>query len=492
MAAELDYSVFDNLLEGCQVIDGEYRYRYLNKVVTEQAKMSQQQLLGHTMMESFPGIETTPMFSRIQDCMTTRTPSSMENRFVYPDGSADWFLLKIQPVEAGVLILSIGITEMKRTEKELGKQIQRLEALREIDIAIVNTTNAAFALKTILEKVTATLGVDSADVLFFHADTNTLDFVAGRGFRTKGIEKTHLRVGQGHAGQAASRQKTEFIPDLRRNREEFLRWPLIEGEDFVTYSVVPLLSRGTLLGVMEVFHRSLLEPDAPWFEFLEALAGQSSIAIDSGRLFDDLKHTNMDLMLAYETTIEGWSKALDLRDKETEGHTLRVTAMTERLAVAAGFSGSELVQIRRGALLHDIGKMGVPDAILLKPGSLTDEEWVLMKKHPTFARDLLYPIEYLRPCLAIPYSHHEKFDGSGYPQGLRGDQIPLPARLFAIVDVWDALRNDRPYRKAWTEEAVVSHIHDLVGTHFDPLAAQIFFSLLEHDQGLAGSEDQTE
>ena len=159
----------------------------------------------------------------------------------------------------------------------------------------------------------------------------------------------------------------------------------------------------------------------------------------------------MELVLAYDATIEGWSRALDLRDRETEGHTERVVDLTLRLARAMGMADTELVHIRRGALLHDIGKMGVPDSILLKPGALTDEEWVTMHRHPLLAYNLLNAISYLRPAIDIPYCHHEKWDGSGYPRGLRGEQIPLPARLFAIVDVWDALRSDRPYRKAWPE-----------------------------------------
>src|SRR4030095_309227 len=148
----------------------------------------------------------------------------------------------------------------------------------------------------------------------------------------------------------------------------------------------------------------------------------------------------------YDSTIEGWSRALDLRDRETEGHTIRVTEMTLKIARIAGMADAELVHLKRGALLHDIGKMGIPDAILLKPDKLETEEWVIMRRHPVYAYELLLPIEYLQPSLDIPYCHHEKWDGSGYPRGLKGEQIPLAARLFAVIDVWDALRSDRPYR----------------------------------------------
>jgi len=163
-------------------------------------------------------------------------------------------------------------------------------------------------------------------------------------------------------------------------------------------------------------------------------------------------------------------------DKETEGHTQRVEKITLRIAKSMGIKNEELVQIRRGALLHDIGKMGIPDHILLKPGPLSDEEWVIMRKHPVYAYELLSPIAFLKPALDIPYCHHEKWDGSGYPRGLKGEQIPLAARIFAIVDVWDALRSDRPYRAAWPEMKTMEYIREQAGTHFDPAIVELFLN----------------
>jgi len=167
-----------------------------------------------------------------------------------------------------------------------------------------------------------------------------------------------------------------------------------------------------------------------------------------------------------------------LRDKETEGHTQRVTELTLKLARAMGLTNSDLVHIRRGALLHDIGKMGVPDGILFKEGPLTEEEWKIMRQHPRFAYEMLSPIEYLRPALDIPYCHHEKWDGSGYPRGLKGEEIPLAARLFAVVDVYDALTSDRPYRPAWPRQKTLEHIRQLSGSHFDPQVVETFMELL--------------
>ncbi|MBK8821495.1 MAG: response regulator [Anaerolineales bacterium] len=195
------------------------------------------------------------------------------------------------------------------------------------------------------------------------------------------------------------------------------------------------------------------------------------------KLQDDrtnIEQAHLQLLSAYDATIEGWSRAMDLRDKETEGHTQRVTQLSEQLAKIAGIRQDELIQIRRGSLLHDIGKLGVPDSILLTPNKLTDEEWEVMRKHPQYAYEMILPIEYLRPALDIPYCHHEKWDGTGYPRGLKGEEIPLSARIFAIVDVWDALTSDRPYRAAWDKQKTLQYINEQSGKHFDPHIVELF------------------
>lgn len=191
-----------------------------------------------------------------------------------------------------------------------------------------------------------------------------------------------------------------------------------------------------------------------------------------------LQEAHAQLLTAYEATIEGWSHAMDLRDRETEGHSQRVAELTVRLGEAHGLDKEELVHIRRGALLHDMGKIGIPDAILHKPDKLTAEEWEIMRKHPQLAYDMLYPIEYLRPALDIPYCHHEKWDGSGYPRRLKQDEIPLAARLFAVVDVWDALTSNRPYRPAWNKEDALEYIRKQSGKHFDPQVVELFFKVI--------------
>jgi PAS domain S-box-containing protein/putative nucleotidyltransferase with HDIG domain len=191
-----------------------------------------------------------------------------------------------------------------------------------------------------------------------------------------------------------------------------------------------------------------------------------------------LQQAHANLTAAYDDTILGWSRAMDLRDKETEGHTLRVTEVTIELARALGIPDDQIPHIRHGALLHDIGKMGVPDDILQKPAILTPEEWEVMRKHPEYAYKMLVDIEYLRPALKIPYCHHEHWDGTGYPRHLKGTEIPIEARLFAVVDVWDALSFDRPYRKAWPQEQVLAYLQENSGSHFDPHIVTVFLELL--------------
>ena len=232
-------------------------------------------------------------------------------------------------------------------------------------------------------------------------------------------------------------------------------------------------------GVLEVFSRSPVVPDAEWTAFFEALATQAAIAIDNATMFDDLKRSHSELGQAYDATIEGWAKALELRDAETEGHAQRVTEATLHLARAAGIPEYKMVHVRRGAMLHDIGKLGIPDSILYKPGPLTDEEWEVMRQHPVYAKQVLSHVEYLHPALDIPFCHHEKWDGSGYPQGLKGEEIPREARIFAIIDVWDALRSDRPYRKAWKDTAALDYIVSMKETQFDPQIVEIFCQEVE-------------
>jgi putative nucleotidyltransferase with HDIG domain len=241
---------------------------------------------------------------------------------------------------------------------------------------------------------------------------------------------------------------------------------------------VPLKLKEELIGVLYVENRAhagiFKEHD---LALISAFADQAAVAINSARLFEDLQDSHRELEKAYQATLEGWVRALDLRDKETEGHTQRVTILTHRLARSMGVSDELLVHMTRGALLHDIGKMAIPDGILLKPGQLTDEERKLIQKHPIYAYEMLSPIAFLVPAIDIPYCHHEKWDGTGYPRGLKQDEIPFAARIFPVIDVWDALTSDRPYRKAMPHNEVRKIIQADSGKHFDPYVVEAFMGL---------------
>lgn len=371
-----------------------------------------------------------------------------------------------------------------RLYEQTQQSVRRLAALHVIDLAITSSFDLNVSLNVLLEQTLFHLEADAALIMRLTPSLQMLEYAAGRGLYTTIATKTRLHLGESYAGQAALDRRLISFPDLT-TAPPLHNATFFNMEAIRAYHCIPLIAKGLVKGVLEVFHRKPFDPDPEWLNFLNTLAGQAAIAMDNAELFSGLQRSNMELMLAYEATIEGWSRALDLRDEETEGHTQRVTETTLRLARAMGLSGEDLIHLRRGALLHDIGKMGIPDKILLKPGALTEEEWEIMRRHPKYAYDMLAPIEYLHPALDIPYCHHEKWDGTGYPRGLKGDQIPLAARLFTIVDIWDALRSNRPYRAAWPEDKVRAYLREQSGKFFDPAVVEVFLAMLQREDEIA-------
>lgn len=371
-----------------------------------------------------------------------------------------------------------GAIHSARLREQTTRRLDQLQALHLIDRAISSSFDLYPILNTVIGQTIAQLGVDAVDILLFHPYLQILDYVAGQGFRTRAIEQTHLRLGECFAGRAAFERRTVHISNLPEAGSTFTRAVILQSEGFLEYYAVPLTAKGEIKGVLEIFNRTILPFNPEWLDFLETLAGQAAITIDQTQLFENLQRANLELITAYDATIEGWARAMDLRDEETENHTRRVTELTLSLAKEMGIKNGELLHIRRGALLHDIGKMGVPDNILLKEGKLTEEEWVLMRRHPQFAYEMIQPIKYLRQSLDIPYCHHEKWDGTGYPRGLSGEQIPLAARIFAIADVWDAITSERPYRKAWTKKKALAYIKEQNGKQFDPKVVEVFLKMI--------------
>jgi putative nucleotidyltransferase with HDIG domain len=312
----------------------------------------------------------------------------------------------------------------------------------------------------------------------------TLAHISSLGFQERGLIQSGLRISGRLLNDALLERRGIHIDNIA-DEPSFHRMELATLEGFSSYYAAPLISKGQVKGLLEIYFRQQHPPEADWFDFFQTMAGQAAIAVDNAQLFDNLQHSNQELSLAYDTTLEGWGKALELRDKETQGHTVRVTDLTLKLARRLGIHPADLVNVRRGVLLHDIGKMAVPDQILKKTGPLNEEEWTEMRKHPQIAFDLLSRIAYLRPALDIPYCHHERWNGAGYPRGLKGEDIPIAARIFAVVDVWDALLNDRPYRKAWPRQKVIDYLRGEVGTQFDPRITAEFLRMVELEYATA-------
>lgn len=355
--------------------------------------------------------------------------------------------------------------------KSLDLQRERLAALTGVGSAI----NSSLDLDDVLNKV-----MDELIVLM----------KAEKGFLMLKDEK-----GDFHVEIARNANREELTEDDFLISRSIVRQVLKDGEAVLTTNAkedsrfkqqasvaafqllsilcAPLKVKDELIGVIYVDNRA----HAGIFGnsdlgLISAFANQAAVAIYNAQLFKELQ-------VAYRATLEGWVRALDMRDKETEGHTKRVTALTQKLARKMGVDETSLVHFERGALLHDIGKMAIPDGILLKPAALTPEERILIEKHPVYAFEMLNPIDFLNPALDIPYCHHEKWDGSGYPRGLKGEEIPLAARIFAVVDVWDALVSDRPYRKGLKPDDVKQKIREDAGKHFDPQVVEIFLQLDE-------------
>jgi HD-GYP domain-containing protein (c-di-GMP phosphodiesterase class II) len=382
--------------------------------------------------------------------------------------------------------LAIAIEKM-RLHHKMRQRLEHLVALHKVDQAITAHIDLRPVLELLLKELLGQTKVDAAAIRLYSPIDHTLRMFAMIGLPAAAAQTPPVHLGKGHAGRAVLTRKAVRVDDLREAGAGFTPDEMIGVEEFTAYAAVPLIAKGQVNGVLEILNRSPFSAESELHVFLDTFAAQAAIAIDNTALFLGFKKANSELIDAYDSTIEGWSRALDLRDKETEGHSQRVTELTLLLAKAMGMSEEQLVHVRRGALLHDIGKMGVPDHILWKAGPLTDEEWGIMRRHTVYAKELLSHISYLRPALDIPYLHHERWDGSGYPLGLKGEQIPLAARIFALVDVWDALRSDRPYRPAWTNAEALAYIRAGAGTLFDPEVVACF---LEKIVGEPAEEEQ--
>jgi PAS domain S-box-containing protein len=385
------------------------------------------------------------------------------------------------PGEVGVLNaigdMASGAIHRASLHKETQRRLEQLSALHQIDLAISSTPELNLMLKVVFEQILNHLRADGVTLVLHNPALQSLQVIACEGLKKKGflgecLDDTSIPA------QVIHSQKLLSIPDISAAPLSVKQQFRLHSKGFHTYHGMPIIIKNETQGVLEIYHRRLFQPDAEWLNFLETLAGQAAIAIENATLFRNLQDKNIQLEDAYDHTLDGWSRFLELRDRETEGHTRRVVKLTLKMCKKLGMSEEQIVQVRRGATMHDIGKMAIPDDILLKKGPLNEAEWEVMRLHPENAYRILSEIEYLRPALDIPYCHHEHWDGTGYPRGLKGEEIPLAARIFAIADVWDALLYDRPYHKAMSESDVLAYICKESGKHFDPILVETFIKIV--------------
>jgi putative nucleotidyltransferase with HDIG domain len=376
----------------------------------------------------------------------------------------------ITRISQSLLLLEQGIADQLKLKES------QLRALMSVGQVI----NSSLGLQRVLEEVMDSLIVlmrAERGFLMLRGANGQLSVRIARGLAHVNLEEEAFKVSR----SVVRRVVETGEPVLTTNAQADPRFDAqmsIAVYQLRSILCVPLKLKEEMIGVLYVDNRAhtgiFKEHD---LDLISAFADQAAVAIDSARLFEELQASHRELEKAYQATLEGWVRALDLRDKETEGHTQRVTVLTHRLARSMGVDGEALVHITRGALLHDIGKMAIPDGILLKPGKLTEDERELIKKHPIYAYEMLSPIDFLLPAIDIPYCHHEKWDGTGYPRGLKGEEIPFPARIFPIIDVWDALTSDRPYRKALPPHEARRCIQAESGRHFDPNVVEAFMKM---------------
>jgi len=483
----------DNATEGVIVSCGD-QFVFANSRAAEIFGYPVKELIGMPVKDSiFPG-DTEMVLDRYQRRLNGEDVVSLYPfRILTRSGETRWVHVHSVRIEwegqPATLDMFTDTTEIRRADDQIQQQLKHMAALRAVDMAITASMDLPLTLRVLLEQVSAQLSVDAVSVLLLESDSQQLVYAAGQGFRTNAVREVRLSLGRGYSGQVAVQRKVLRVDDFSIHREGIFPPKWIKAERFVAYIGVPLITKGEVQGVLEIFQRTQLTTDPAWMNFLESIANQAAIAIDNSRLLKDLQTANTELTMAYDATIEGWARALELRDGETEGHSHRVAGLTVALASHMGLRGEDLLHIRRGSLLHDIGKMAIPDSILKKQANLTDSDWEIMRKHPSYSVEMLSSIDFLRPALNIPQSHHEWWDGSGYPHHLKGEEIPLPARIFAVVDVWDALIYNRRYRKGWKRDKVIAHLKSLSGKQFDPRVVTEFLNFIEnHDEGLADGE----
>ncbi len=453
------------------ITDQSGEISWVNKAFTDLTGFTFNESLGKDLHILYSGEQDQKFYDEMLE--TIKSNQSWQGELINKrkDGSLYLEEMFITPVvnEKGSLTNYVAI---KQDITERRHRQQELETISRVSAALRTTNNRTEICNVLVNQLSEILAAEGITIAWTDLKTGGSVYLAANG-QWETLTGKKLAKDKGLIGKVISSGEF-YVNSDARNDPKFPSKDLIKKINVIASS--PLIVQGKTLGALSVGRNTLFGDEE--LRLLRSISDMAASALNRAELIEQLQRQTTDLEEAYDGTIAGWAKAMELRDKETQGHSERVTEMTLQVARELGLESSDLEQIRRGVLLHDIGKMGIPDHILLKPGSLTEDEWQIMRKHPQYAYDMLSAVPYLRSAIDIPYCHHERWDGKGYPRGLKADKIPLYARIFAVVDVWDALTSERPYRPAWTEADALKHIKNQAGKHFDPKVVKVFLRLL--------------
>jgi len=476
-------SVTDNGRDIVTILDAHGGITYQSASVSLLVGHTASEMLGQNVFGFMHPSDVPLVVAAFQEAL--RQPAAAPRvtyRFRHKDGQDVWLEstgrnLLDDPDVRGIVVHSRDVNDQHATQEALRRRVQELTALHAAGQALAGARTVEQVARTTIALVKERLRHEFVGVMRVRPDGSVEEVAYDDEFassRTNPRVEICLPPGMGLIGACVAQDATLLVNDVHADPRYVSFHPGVRSE-----LVVPLHVHGRVWGALNVESSVASAFNDEARQALETIAAQAGVTLANVLLMEELRNSRAELEAAYDRTIAGWARALDFRDHETEGHSQRVTDLTVQLARACGLTEDAIKHVRRGALLHDIGKMGVPDSVLLKPGPLTDEEWVVMRRHPVMAYEMLAPITFLQDALDIPYAHHERWDGAGYPRGLAGEEIPLAARVFAVVDVWDALRSDRPYRPAWSAERARAYIHEQAGRHFDARVVEAFTRMLD-------------
>ncbi|MCX8061726.1 MAG: PAS domain S-box protein [Anaerolineales bacterium] len=470
--------------DGYLLIDVGGKFLEVNRAYANLLGYSPEELIGKTIAD-VEAVQTAEQIAAIVETIRHQGSALFETLHRHRDGH----LIDVEvsmtylPEQGGRMVAFVrDVSEriamqnaLRQAKDHIERQLGEMTILRNIDLAITAHHDSQKIIQILLEQVSQLQGILGACLLIRNSHESSWRLQASL---PKGVDcqTDHLPYWlQVELEQLVLHSQPRFV-QLDSSATSAL--PALFST-CASLAILPLIKHQQLSGSMLLFAAPANFFDAEWSDFAKAIATQTTIGLENAHLYEALSQKHQELLEAYQATLEAWSRTLEIRDKDTQGHTHRVVEISLKLAQAFGLAEEELEVLRRGAMLHDIGKIQVPDTILLKPSKLDESEWEIMRQHPLYAREMIQGIRILEEAVDIPLYHHERWDGEGYPYGLKGEEIPFSARLFAVADVWDALTSDCPYRPAWTKEAAVEYIRKQAGFQFDPRVVEVFLRLLE-------------